>query len=1131
MKTASVRFVDGELAVVTDGEDIVMSMVSGPRLDTIGEARPLAGGADLGVLLEEASGGAFGDLWRGSMGLVLEVEAYRGSEEERRRLLSLPWEALALGGVALALDQGRVWAPVRVVSEAGGEREPANRALRMLFMAAAPEGSNVLRFEQEEQRILDATSTGSGPLADVVVEETGTLDELGDRLVDLRGAGVDVVHLTGHGTVGEVEGRPMPVFVAEDAFGDPDPVDAARLGERLADGPGLVFVSSCRGGEEPGQVSSLIAGMVSHGCAAVAGWDISVRDIDATSAAAALYGELAKGSVGNGSGSVAVAAAKARRVLAEQAPVEGPGGYVAWPSLKLVARRGATGALVTAPGSAGRTRLLPARSTAQAFLDEQKNEYQVCSPDRFVGRRRELQSVLRGLRRPVGSGGSSVVELVAVGGWGKTSLAARAADRLDSHDRVVIVGEFNPLVLSSALKAVDPGLAAAFGEAEETLARCRALAGALAQRERPVLVIADDLETNVAGQADNKPEFDETSKVARFAPGCRELLDGLAQAFHERGLASRLLVTSRYSTGIDAAQCHKVALDRLSDAAFRQKLTELDARYPAVAVGKWVDDLEEMSGRNPRLLEYLAVALDTNRHEDDRQQLFDRLAATAIDFRTNVLVGELLVDLSAAQLDALATLAVFAEPISEFTWTAVCDAPSAVPDAVDIAQRRGLLETSTISQQGQRIPHVLVSGLLREHLANRTSTLTEGVAARAAPLLWELWHDDADETRPLECHRLALLTGDRDVADAVVERLGHHWANQSRYADAKTLAEATLELGPLFESYHVAARANQTLGNSEEALTQYRSALALAERDAVDEYSHAAVIHNLANMEVQAGNVDEARRLYNESLTIKEAIGDAQGKAATLHALANMEVQAGNVDEARRLYNESLTINETIGDAQGKAATLHELANMEVQAGNVDEARRLYSESLTINETIGNAQGKAATLANLGHLDFAAGDQAEADGHNLEAATILLRIGAVPDALTVIGNLGVAVGGTPRPEYLAQAVLLGLSSGMPLRFWLTQAGALRAAVDNGKAVTMLKGMVAQVVDGGATEEDAQGLSLLVGREVERQGVEPEVGQGWITEAQEDPQRSSDEAVALLIGLVPDGNWVIPRPQP
>ena len=72
-----------------------------------------------------------------------------------------------------------------------------------------------------------------------------------------------------------------------------------------------------------------------------------------------------------------------------------------------------------------------------------------------------------------------------------------------------------------------------------------------------MLVIADDLETNVAGQADNKPEFDETSKVARFAPGCRELLDGLAQAFHEfagallgkQGDRGVFITTSRFTTG------------------------------------------------------------------------------------------------------------------------------------------------------------------------------------------------------------------------------------------------------------------------------------------------------------------------------------------------------------------------------------------------------------------------------------------------------------------------------------------------------------------------------------------------------------------------------------------------------
>ncbi|MEH1787359.1 MAG: tetratricopeptide repeat protein, partial [Nostoc sp.] len=93
------------------------------------------------------------------------------------------------------------------------------------------------------------------------------------------------------------------------------------------------------------------------------------------------------------------------------------------------------------------------------------------------------------------------------------------------------------------------------------------------------------------------------------------------------------------------------------------------------------------------------------------------------------------------------------------------------------------------------------------------------------------------------------------------------------------------------------------------------------------------------------GDVDEAMSttgyayaLYNQSLSIKERIGNVQGKAATLHQLAILHANKGEVDEAIALFNQSLSIKERIGNVQGKAATLHQLAGIYANKGDVDEA-------------------------------------------------------------------------------------------------------------------------------------------------------------------------------------------------
>jgi tetratricopeptide (TPR) repeat protein len=79
-----------------------------------------------------------------------------------------------------------------------------------------------------------------------------------------------------------------------------------------------------------------------------------------------------------------------------------------------------------------------------------------------------------------------------------------------------------------------------------------------------------------------------------------------------------------------------------------------------------------------------------------------------------------------------------------------------------------------------------------------------------------------------------------------------------------------------------------------------------------------------------------AYALYNQSLEIKERIGNVQTKAATLHQLAIIYANKGEVDEAIALYNQSLEIFERIGDVQGKAATLHQLGILYANKEEVD---------------------------------------------------------------------------------------------------------------------------------------------------------------------------------------------------
>jgi tetratricopeptide (TPR) repeat protein len=109
----------------------------------------------------------------------------------------------------------------------------------------------------------------------------------------------------------------------------------------------------------------------------------------------------------------------------------------------------------------------------------------------------------------------------------------------------------------------------------------------------------------------------------------------------------------------------------------------------------------------------------------------------------------------------------------------------------------------------------------------------------------------------------------------------------------------------------------------------------------------------------------------------------------------------GEIDQAIALYQQSLEIKENIGDVQGKAATLHQLAGIYANQGEIDQAIALYQQSLEIKEKIGNVQGKAITLAMMGQLlADEKGDYQQGLAYLEQSLAILQRLRS-PNAATV----------------------------------------------------------------------------------------------------------------------------------
>lgn len=208
------------------------------------ESELLSIGREMFAWLDNAG---FGSAWaRGAGDRELEIAVSgAGDAAVEAALLDAPWELLATDHGQLAADDLQPFVTWRRVGPEGQPASPAFRELRLMFMAAAPEGQVELDFEAEEAANLAATA--GGDRVQLVVEETGALEFLCGRLASEEGP-FEALHLSCHGDIDKDRG---PILLLETAEGGETRATAGDLiGALPAQGrPLLVALSACRTAE------------------------------------------------------------------------------------------------------------------------------------------------------------------------------------------------------------------------------------------------------------------------------------------------------------------------------------------------------------------------------------------------------------------------------------------------------------------------------------------------------------------------------------------------------------------------------------------------------------------------------------------------------------------------------------------------------------------------------------------------------------------------------------------------------------------------------------------------------------------------------------------------------------------
>jgi len=260
--------------------------------------------------------------------------------------------------------------------------------------------------------------------------------------------------------------------------------------------------------------------------------------------------------------------------------------------------------------------MVTATQGTKTFLDR-KNQVPVAAAQMFVGRRHELQRALWVLR----NGERAGVLLHGQGRLGKSSLAARIADRMTGHALGVVFGDYSALGILDAVHAAVRANRAARELIESRIADVRQrpdaieevlidlLTGPCAQadagNQRPLLLIVDDLEqvlvANPAGPH-------------RVTPAQAPVLAAVLRAFDPAYTDSRLLVTSRFTFTLDGLESRlaDVQLPPLTEVSQRK----LQRRQQSVTPAERQTERSELAGRavavsrgNPGLQDLIGLRL------------------------------------------------------------------------------------------------------------------------------------------------------------------------------------------------------------------------------------------------------------------------------------------------------------------------------------------------------------------------------------------------------------------------------------------------------------------------------------------------------------------------------------------
>ncbi len=207
-----------------------------------------------------------------------------------------------------------------------------------------------------------------------------------------------------------------------------------------------------------------------------------------------------------------------------------------------------------------------------------------------------------------------------------------------------------------------------------------------------------------------------------------------------------------------------------------------------------------------------------------------------------------------------------------------------------------------------------------------------------------------------------------------------------------------------------------------------------AARTAPDRATEAQTLNVLAGLSLERGELDDARKLFEDALMLAAHREDLRAKIEqNLGIVANVQ---GDWGLAESHYRRALEIYRRLGDWRGEAMACHNLGMMSADHRDFVRAERYFSEAMALSRLLRDRRLEALCLLNRGEILVERQAYAHAEHDVEDARAIFLTLESVVEEADCRRVLGSITAQTGRPEqaiaHLTAAIHLAIDADTPL---------------------------------------------------------------------------------------------------